>query len=109
MCELRNKSYTKGGLNASMHLGLRSLRKRLDCDTCTKNCEKIENMENYGYIDATAFINCKEIVGNDDTPLYAGPVCGGNQGSRITINVFEDEDAQSMIYPQMLKIIEIYP
>lgn len=65
----------------------------VDCDTCTQSCEKIANMQDNNYIDATYFINCERIVdeGDDQVALYAGPMCG-SQGSKIKIGVFEDED-----------------
>jgi len=65
----------------------------IDCDTCTESCEKIANMEENNYIDATYFINCQQLVdeGDDQAALYAGPMCG-SQGSKIKIGVFQDED-----------------
>jgi len=65
----------------------------VDCNTCTESCEKIENMEENNYIDATKFIKCEQIVedGDDQVPLYAGPICD-SQMSGIKISVFSDED-----------------
>lgn len=65
----------------------------IDCDTCTESCEKIANMAENNYVDATYFINCQQLVeeGDDQVALYAGPMCG-SQGSKIKIGVFEDED-----------------
>lgn len=65
----------------------------LDCDECVNDCEKIENMEENYYVDATYFINCQQLVeeGDDATGLWAGPMCS-SQGSKIKIGVFSDED-----------------
>jgi len=65
----------------------------VDCDTCVESCEKIANMEDNNYVDATYFINCQQLVeeGDDQQALYAGPMCG-SQGSKIKIGVFTDED-----------------
>jgi len=42
-------------------------RLEVDCDSCQEECYKIENMEDNGYIDATEFLECQQIVeGNDD-------------------------------------------
>lgn len=68
-----------------------------DCDTCTDICEKIENMEENYYIDATEFLNCQQIYdgGDDDNKdanvLYAGPMCASS-GQKIKIGVFTDEE-----------------
>jgi len=70
-------------------------RRRLDvdCDSCQDECDKIENMEDNGYIDATEFLECQQIGdgGDDGIELYAGPMCASS-GSKIKIGVFEDED-----------------
>jgi len=73
-------------------------RRRLgDCDTCQETCEKIENMEENGYIDATDFVNCQEIYQGDDdgSSLYAGAMCASN-GSKIKIGVFSDEECNTL-------------
>jgi len=68
-----------------------------DCDTCTDICEKIENMEENYYIDATEFLNCQQIYdgGDDDNKdanvLYAGPMCASS-GQKIKIGVFTDDE-----------------
>uniref|UniRef100_A0A7S2SD42 Uncharacterized protein n=1 Tax=Eucampia antarctica TaxID=49252 RepID=A0A7S2SD42_9STRA len=68
-----------------------------DCTTCTDICEKIENMEDNYYIDATEFLACQQIYdgGDDDNAdanaLYAGPMCASS-GQKIKIGVFTDED-----------------
>lgn len=64
----------------------------LSCDTCQSACDKIDNMEDNHYLDATAFINCQEIYEDDDgTSVYAGPICASN-GLKIKIGVFTDEN-----------------
>ena len=65
-----------------------------DCYTCVDECEKIENMEDNGYIDATEFLECQMIYDPEDDnrqALYAGPICA-SQGTKIKIGVFKDED-----------------
>jgi len=64
----------------------------VDCETCQETCEKIENMEENGYIDATAFVECQEIQeeGDDGVQLFAGAMCASN-GAKIKIGVFADE------------------
>jgi len=68
-------------------------RLEVDCDSCQEECYKIENMEDNGYIDATEYLECAQIVeGNDDNEGYfAGPMCASS-GTKIKIGVFEDED-----------------
>jgi len=66
----------------------------VDCNTCNEECQKIENMEENGYVDATLFLECQMIYDPEDDDLgalYAGPVCAGF-GERIEIGVFTDED-----------------
>lgn len=66
----------------------------VDCSTCLDECEKIENMEDNGYIDATEFLECAMIYDPEDDnkdALYAGPICASS-GSKIKIGVFTDED-----------------
>jgi hypothetical protein len=67
-----------------------------DCDTCYDECQKIENMENNGYYDATDFLNCEMIYEPADdsySALYAAPICASG-GSKIKIGVFKDENCQ---------------
>lgn len=64
----------------------------VDCYTCQTECEKIENMEDNGYVDATEFLQCQMIYDPEDdgmNALYAGPVCDGDK--KIKIGVFVDE------------------
>jgi hypothetical protein len=73
---------------------LQNYGESVNCDSCTEECQKIENMEAKGYVDATEFVACKLIYGPQDDnrqPLYAGPVCASN-GSKINIGVFTDEN-----------------
>lgn len=71
---------------------LTSRKLAIDCDECTSDCEKIAQMEDNKYLDATNFINCANIGADDDgSDLYAGPMCG-SYGSKIKIGVFTDEN-----------------
>ena len=66
----------------------------VDCDSCYDECQKIQNMEANGYIDATNFLECQMIYDPEDdgkSALYAGPMCA-SQGSKIKIGVFKDEE-----------------
>ena len=76
------------------------------CETCLYN----EEMEENGYIDATKFARCQMVYdpfdNNDLDPLYAGPLCSGEEdGSKITIGVFRDEDCT---IPDPTKYVEDY-
>jgi hypothetical protein len=65
----------------------------LDCTTCADECEKIQNMEANGYIDATNFLECAMIFDPDDDTkptLYAAPICASG-GTKIKIGVFTDQ------------------
>jgi len=66
-----------------------------NCKECIDTCEKIENMEENGYIDATDFVECQEIQneGDDGNALYAGAMCASN-GSKIKIGVFSDDECR---------------
>jgi len=65
------------------------------CNECIDTCEKIENMEENGYIDATDFVECQEIQdeGDNGKSLYAGAMCASN-GSKIKIGVFSDDECR---------------
>lgn len=77
-----------------------SERRRLvdvDCPSCQSECDKITNMaENY-YVDATNFINCVQFSeATDDTPdLYGGPLCD-SEGSKIKIGAFSDDQCKAL-------------
>lgn len=79
--------------------GRRRRRKlEVDCDSCYDECQKIENMEENGYIDATEFLECQMIYDPEDdakAALYAGPMCASS-GSKIKIGVFSDEECMSV-------------
>jgi len=72
-------------------------RRRLssNCSECVDTCDKIDNMEENGYIDATDFVQCQAIQdeGDDGQALYAGAMCASN-GSKIKIGVFSDEECR---------------
>ena len=64
------------------------------CDTCVNECQKIENMKNNYYLDATMFKKCKPLTKGHDPPLYVGPTCRPKRNGKlrgITIGVFSDE------------------
>lgn len=80
--------------------GGRRLRKlaSVDCDTCYEECQKIENMEENGYVDATNFLECQMIYDPEDDgrdALYAGPICA-SYGTKIKIGVFTDEECMTV-------------
>lgn len=65
-----------------------------DCSTCYDECQKIANMEDNGYYDATDFLECQVIYDPQDDSLdqlYAAPICA-SQGQKIKIGVFTDEN-----------------
>jgi hypothetical protein len=76
-------------------------RRRLydvDCDSCYEECQKIENMEENGYVDATNFLECQMIYDPEDDgrdALYAGPICA-SYGTKIKIGVFTDEECMNV-------------
>jgi hypothetical protein len=66
----------------------------VDCSTCYDDCQKIANMEDNGFYDATNFLECDMIYDPEDDnrqAYYAGPICASN-GSKIKIGVFTDEN-----------------
>ena len=78
------------------------------CSECLDECSNIENMEANGYIDATEFARCQMIYDppTDDTgPFYAGPMCDGEDGSKIKIGVFNDPQCT---IPDPTKRVEDY-
>eukprot|EP00543_Licmophora_paradoxa_P003368 CAMPEP_0202444912 /NCGR_PEP_ID=MMETSP1360-20130828/3828_1 /ASSEMBLY_ACC=CAM_ASM_000848 /TAXON_ID=515479 /ORGANISM="Licmophora paradoxa, Strain CCMP2313" /LENGTH=408 /DNA_ID=CAMNT_0049061011 /DNA_START=308 /DNA_END=1534 /DNA_ORIENTATION=- len=71
----------------------------VDCSTCYDECQKIENMEENGYIDATMYLECQQIYDPEDDSaqaLYAGPMCASS-GSKINIGVFQDEECNQLL------------
>jgi len=70
----------------------------VDCDSCVDECEKIANMEENGYVDATEFLECQQIYDPEDdnaVGLWAGPMCASS-GSKIKIGIFEDENCNNV-------------
>lgn len=70
----------------------------IDYDSCYEECQKIENMEENGYVDAVNFLECQMIYDPEDddrSALYAGPICSSN-GSKIKIGVFTDEECNAV-------------
>jgi hypothetical protein len=67
---------------------------QVDCSVCYDDCQKIQNLQANGYVEATDFLQCQMIYDPDDDSkgsLYAGPICASS-GSKIKIGVFSDED-----------------
>ena len=68
----------------------------VSCDVCLPFCQRIENTEQNGYLDATLFNQCQMIYypENLDTEeiLYAGPYCHDDE--TVKIGVFTDELCQ---------------
>jgi hypothetical protein len=87
--------------------GGRRRKLAVDCSTCYEECQKIENMEENGYIDATEFLECQMVYDPEDdgkTGLYAGPMCA-NSGTKIKIGIFTDEECN---IPDDSKVIDDY-
>lgn len=67
-----------------------------DC-SCVDECDKIENMEDNGYLDASNYIECQQLEQeNDDDDdnavvYYAGATCSSD-GSKVKIGVYSDEE-----------------
>jgi len=58
--------------------------------SCADECSNIENMEEYGYLDASEFVECQELeVENSSGRYYTGATCTPT-GNRIKIGVFSD-------------------
>ena len=95
MCNNCNECYNQnqeGGNNDNANRKLQQYN--ADCSTCYDECQKIENMEENGYVDATDFLECQMIydAGDDDSDkLYAAPICA-SQGQKIKIGVFTDQN-----------------
>jgi hypothetical protein len=74
----------------------RSRRRRatttVDCDTCYSQCQNIDSMEEYGYVDAAEYYKCEKVYKNDNTGVvyYAGAMCD-KSGTRIKVGLFTDE------------------
>jgi len=79
----------------------------VDCSTCYDECQKIANMQENGYIDATEFLQCQMIYDPQDDnkgALYAGPICASS-GSKIKIGVFTDANC---LYLDSTKEVDDY-
>ena len=91
--EVSSKYYNDVGDDDGTHG--EEVEMQVQCDTCISECNKIENMEENYYVDATDFSQCMTIVEEDRsggvTAIHAGPICASD-GSKITIGVFADED-----------------
>jgi NAD-dependent dihydropyrimidine dehydrogenase PreA subunit len=69
----------------------------IDYDACVDKCDKIENMEENGYIDATEFLKCQMVndrEGDVSGAYFAGPMCA-SLGTKIKIGIFTDENCAS--------------
>lgn len=65
---------------------------KVSCDSCVDECDKIENMEENGYVEASNFIECQQIGEDDDgTEYFAGAMCASG-GEKVKIGVFMDEE-----------------
>lgn len=63
----------------------------VNCNSCVQYCEKVEGMEENGFLEASKLIQCQQIIENDDgSSLYAGGMCSSN-GEKIKIGIFTDE------------------
>jgi len=72
----------------------------VDCDTCVSTCQKIENMEANGYIDATNYLECAALEQNNDddgadVEYFTGAMCAAS-GAKIKIGVFNDENCMEL-------------
>jgi hypothetical protein len=64
-----------------------------DC-SCSEVCNKYENLADYGYVDASEYMECQAFQQNgddDDNTMYIGPRCS-TSGKQITIGMFSDEN-----------------
>jgi len=67
-----------------------------DC-SCMNDCDRFENAEGNGYVDAADYIECQQLNsgGDDDgddnaNAIYVGPMCSSS-GTSITIGLFADQ------------------
>ena len=71
-----------------------------DC-SCTDSCARYENPADYGYVDASQYIQCQQFQQNGDdddgaNAMYVGPRCSSS-GNQITIGFFSDEECYEPI------------
>ena len=96
------------GENRKRRRSLRKLQQySADCSSCYEECQKIENMEDNGFYDATNFLECGMIYDPDDDSkqaYYAGPICASG-GTKIKIGVFTDENC---LYLDSSKTVDDY-
>ena len=95
MCQACEENCQNDGQNNEQDANAEDGGRRLDvdCSTCVDECDKIENMEQNGYIDATEFLECQMVYDPEDdsiAALYAGPMCASS-GTKIKIGIFLDE------------------
>ena len=79
----------------------------VDCSICASECDKINNMNSYGYVDAAKFLTCTLIYDPDDDSngsLYAKATCA-SQGGKIKIGVFTGENCE---YQDESKSVDSY-
>ena len=94
----------------------------IDC-SCSKLCDRYENLEEYGYVDASQYLECQQFQNNNnnnnnngedenenndnngednnnnDNSIYIGPRCDVS-GDAISIGLFYDEDCWDPIEDQ---------
>jgi len=62
-----------------------------DCETCQSNCNKWNNMEANGYVQATQYLGCVKLYQDYYGQIfYAGAMCGNSDGNKVKIGVFKD-------------------
>jgi len=71
----------------------------VDCDSCVDECDKIENMEDNGYLEASDYIECAQLDqenddDNDDDAeqIFMAAATCSSDGSKIKIAVYQDEN-----------------
>jgi len=68
-----------------------------DCADCMEECDAYDALEENGYGDASEYTECQD-AGNDDdaNAYYTGAYCS-DDGSKISIGVFSDENCSSLV------------
>jgi len=92
MCDASQSCQTPEGLEDSVMLE----RFGYGCEESEFICEKIQNMNDNGYMEAAEFISCKEMYrGNDENNnnivVYAAAICASS-GHKIKIGGFLEKD-----------------
>lgn len=97
MCEMCNE-YCYNDDGQQMDDAEAAIAATVDCDSCIDECEKIENMEDNGYLEASNYIECAQLdqendddANEEEEAYYAGATCSSD-GSKIKIGVFTDEN-----------------